>query len=146
MLKEIKFFYLWWSIMPWELPNALENRRKKLLWNSLCEYKPICEFQWRLSGGLRTSLQGSQDWALQSLHDWFEFTPDRSSKLHKKEVKTSNSISEIGGILSCLLNTGDTWSIFAIPLLGLFEKVRYTKIALPDNVEYILNQGNLGQK
>jgi len=56
----------------------------------------------------------------------------------RRIVKTSNTISEFGGILSCFLNAGDSLSIFAIPLLGMFDKIGYTKMIVPTNLEFIL--------
>jgi len=61
----------------------------------------------------------------------------------QKIVKVSNTISEIGGFLSTLMNAGDPTSIFMMSLLRMLEIVKYTKITFPGNIELCLNRGRL---
>ena len=56
----------------------------------------------------------------------------------RRIIKASNTVSEIGGILSCLVNSGDPISILMMPLLSMFEKIIFTETVLPGNTEFIL--------
>jgi len=62
----------------------------------------------------------------------------------KEIIKISNTLSELGGVLSCLINTGDPISILMIPLLEMFQKIIYTEIVLPKNTKLVLNQFSAG--
>ena len=61
-------------------------------------------------------------------------------KSMRHTTRASNVISEIGGLLGCLIDAGDATSIFMIPLLKMLETIRYTEITIPVNIELILNQ------
>ena len=56
-------------------------------------------------------------------------------------IKISSSLSEIGGVLSCLANLGDPTSILMVPLLDMFEEITLIDTILPLNIELILSQG-----
>ena len=58
----------------------------------------------------------------------------------RQTVKMSKTVSEIGGLLGCLINAGDPTSIFMMPLLHMLETIKYTEITLPVNIGLILNQ------
>ncbi len=58
-------------------------------------------------------------------------------------VKVSNRISEVGGLLSCLVNARDPTSLFMMPLLNMLENVKYTGIVLPGNIQLSLSQNDL---
>ena len=57
----------------------------------------------------------------------------------RKIIKMSNSLSETGGILSCLVNAGDPTSILMMPLLKIFEQITMIEARLPVSVEAVLN-------
>ena len=63
--------------------------------------------------------------------------------LMKKIVTVSNLISETVGILSCFFDPSDTTSIFAMPLLGIFEKAKYIGIILPADIQLIYRNEDL---
>ena len=60
-----------------------------------------------------------------------------------KSIDISTLISRIGGVLSCLLHSGDPTSMLMMPLLNMFETVKETRIELPGNIGTILNHGHL---
>jgi len=55
----------------------------------------------------------------------------------RETIKLSNSLSEIGGILSCLFS-GDPTSILMIPLLNMFEQIILIEVKLSANIKVIL--------
>jgi len=57
-------------------------------------------------------------------------------------VRISNAMSEIGGLLSTLINAGDPTSIFMMPLLKMLQTIKYTEMPLPVNIVLILNERN----
>ena len=55
-------------------------------------------------------------------------------------IEVSNVLSELGGVFSCLINSGDPISILMLPLISMFEKIKYTDVALPLESEFLLDQ------
>jgi len=54
-------------------------------------------------------------------------------------IKMSNRLSEIGGVLSCLMNIGgDSTSLLMVPLLDMFKKIIETDVVLPEKTKFIL--------
>ena len=60
----------------------------------------------------------------------------------REMIKISNTLSELGGVLSCLISSGDPTSIFMVPLLEIFQKTTRASIVLPRNTEFILTQNS----
>ena len=58
----------------------------------------------------------------------------------RKIIKISNSLSEIGGILSCLLDAGDPTSLLMLPLLNMFEQIATMEMRLPVSIGTVLNR------
>jgi len=104
-------------------PCGGERENKYLNLDGSCQEK--CEYPYKIVN------QNSYQMCLIDMSS----TQIHQVKSIRQIVKNSNFISEVGGLLSCLVNTGDPTSIFMMPLLQMLEIIRYTDTPLPGNIE-----------